>query len=103
MSQATATEVCLNFLLILLVALTGTVRLVEFNCETGQSQVHLAAVIPLIAGCWLLVALGDTKRSPFDCPEAEAELVSGYNVDYASLWFALWLLGEYNSIALIGF
>jgi NADH-quinone oxidoreductase subunit H len=42
--------------------------------------------------------LAETNRHPFDLPEAEAELVSGYNVEYSSIGFALFFLGEYASI-----
>ena len=50
-SQAAAYEVCLSWILMLLVALTGTVRLSVFTGETGQSIVMFAAVCPLLAGC----------------------------------------------------
>jgi NADH:ubiquinone oxidoreductase subunit H len=47
---------------------------------------------------FLISTLAETNRPPFDLPEAEAELVSGYNVEYSAMAFGYFFLGEYVSI-----
>jgi NADH-quinone oxidoreductase subunit H len=50
---------------------------------------------------FFISALAETNRHPFDLPEAEAELVSGYNTEYSAMGFALFFLGEYGNILLM--
>merc|ERR1712146_648925 len=67
------------------------------------AQTKVWYIIPHIPAflMFFVSALAETNRHPFDLPEAEAELVSGYNVEYSAMGFALFFLGEYGNILLM--
>jgi NADH-quinone oxidoreductase subunit H len=55
----------------------------------------------LAFGIFLVAAFAETNRTPFDLPEAEQELAGGYNVEYSSMKFALFFMGEYANMILV--
>lgn len=57
--------------------------------------------LPPLALIFLVSCIAETNRAPFDLPEAEAEIVAGYNLEYSSIIFALFFLGEYGNILLM--
>lgn len=66
-----------------------------------ESQKHIGWFVfyfPFLFILFFICGIAETNRHPFDLPEAEAELVSGYNVEYSAMGFALFSLGEYSNI-----
>ena len=89
-------EVAIGLILVTVLVCVGSLNF--FSIVVFQE--FLFFMIPLfpIFFMFLVSILAETNRAPFDLPEAESELVSGYNVEYASMGFALFFLAEYGSI-----
>jgi NADH-quinone oxidoreductase subunit H len=98
-AQMISYEVSLGVTLLSVILFAGSL-----NYSTiVESQNNIWYVFPLfpIFLVFFITALAETNRHPFDLPEAEAELVSGYNVEYSAMGFALFLLAEYGNIILM--
>lgn len=98
-AQMISYEMLLSFCLLHVVLVLGTPHLTELSV----AQEHVWLGIPLfpLACVFFIAAVAETNRHPFDLPEAETELVSGYNVEYSAAGFALFFLGEYANILLM--
>jgi len=92
-------EVCIGLILISALLCSGSLNFTEI--VTFQSNVFFCIPLFPLALMFLVSILAETNRAPFDLPEAESELVSGYNVEYSSMGFALFFLGEYSSMILM--
>nr|AML60745.1 NADH dehydrogenase subunit 1 [Monodopsis sp. MarTras21] len=98
-AQMVSYEVSIGFILITVVLCAGS-----FNLSVivlAQEKVWFCVPhLPMFV-LFFISALAETNRHPFDLPEAEAELVSGYNVEYSAMGFALFFLGEYANMLLM--
>lgn len=79
---------------------SGSLNITEIGYLQSKSIWFFFANIPT-ALIFFITALAETNRAPFDLPEAEAELVAGFNVEYSAITFALFFLGEYSSMLLM--
>nr|YP_010323251.1 NADH dehydrogenase subunit 1 [Tenerodus fallax]UKP88386.1 NADH dehydrogenase subunit 1 [Tenerodus fallax] len=98
-AQMISYEVCIGLILISVVLCAGSLSLTQIVlAQTGGW--YIAPLFPA-ALMFFVSALAETNRAPFDLTEAEGELVSGYNVEYSSMSFALFFLAEYGHIILM--
>jgi NADH-quinone oxidoreductase subunit H len=101
-AQMVSYEVSIGFVIITVLLWTGSLNLwkiVEAQ-RGGFWHWHWVPLLPMFV-IFFVSALAETNRHPFDLPEAEAELVSGYNVEYSAFTFALFFLGEYMNMILM--
>ena len=98
-AQMISYEVSIGFIVVNICVCTGSFNLSSIVI----SQTNVWFIIPLFPMFVLfyISMLAETNRHPFDLPEAEAELVSGYNVEYSAMTFALFFLGEYANMLLM--
>nr|YP_009504377.1 NADH dehydrogenase subunit 1 [Gracilaria chouae]AWX65716.1 NADH dehydrogenase subunit 1 [Gracilaria chouae] len=98
-AQMVSYEVSIGLILINVLLCSGSLNLTEIVL----SQQKIWYAIPLLPALvmFYISILAETNRAPFDLPEAEAELVAGYNVEYSAMGFALFFLGEYANMILM--
>lgn len=99
-AQMVSYELPIGLVLGCLVIITGSFnfnQIIFFQEKT----LWFVFIFPLLFLIFFICIVAETNRHPFDLPEAEAELVSGYNVEYAAMSFALFSLGEYGNILLM--
>ena len=98
-AQMVSYEVSIGVIIINVLLCVGSLNLNDIV----EAQKNLWFVIPLFPMfvIFFISALAETNRPPFDLPEAEAELVAGYQTEYSGMMYAMFWLGEYANILLM--
>jgi NADH-quinone oxidoreductase subunit H len=104
-AQLISYEIAMGMSVVAVFLLTGTLNLSQV-VEYQAGWWHLIPVLPnwlvfkqpIAFIIFAVAALAETNRTPFDLPEAEQELAGGYNVEYSSMKFALFFMGEYANV-----
>ncbi len=95
-AQLISYELALTLAVIGVVLTAGSLSLVQI--VKAQQHVWFVAVQPLGFLIFFIAALAETNRAPFDLPEAEQELIAGYQTEYGGFKFAMFYIGEYVAI-----
>ncbi len=98
-AQMISYEVSIGLIIINILITVGSLNLSEIVLAQKNVWYFLPHFPMFIV--FFISTLAETNRAPFDLPEAEAELVAGYNVEYSSLSFGLFFLGEYGNMILM--
>jgi NADH-quinone oxidoreductase subunit H len=98
-AQMVSYEVSIGFIVSIIAMCSGSFNL-QIIIENQKNIWYIIIFFPLFI-IFFTSSLAETNRHPFDLPEAEAELVSGYNVEYSAMGFALFSLGEYSNMLLM--
>jgi NADH-quinone oxidoreductase subunit H len=98
-AQMVSYEVSIGFVIVTVLLCVGSLNLTEI--VRAQETVWFAIPLFPMFVIFFISALAETNRAPFDLPEGESELVAGFFVEYSSMSFALFFLGEYANMILM--
>jgi NADH-quinone oxidoreductase subunit H len=98
-AQMVSYEVSIGLVLVCVLLTAGSMNLTDI-VEAHRPWWVTLLLFPMFV-VFVISALAETNRAPFDLPEGESELVGGYNVEYSAMTFALFFLGEYMNMILM--
>jgi len=102
-AQMISYEVALGLSIIGVIILSGSLRLTEIiNGQAGGFWNWNVWYQPVAFILYIICGLAEINRTPFDMPEAEAELACGFNIEYSSMKFALFFMAEYAHMITMG-
>lgn len=99
-AQMISYEVSIGLVIVCVLLATGSLNLKEIVLAQQEMHWYIKLLLLPMMVVFFISILAETNRLPFDLPESEAELVAGYNVEYSSVIFALFFLGEYANMIL---
>jgi NADH-quinone oxidoreductase subunit H len=99
-AQMVSYEVSMGFVIITVLLCVGSLNLTDI--VMAQKTVWFAVPLLPMFVIFFISTLAETNRSPFDLPEGESEIVAGFFLEYSSMTFALFFLGEYANMLLMG-
>lgn len=100
-AQLVSYEVAMGFAVISGVLLAGSLSMVQIVKAQQAGQVWFVFYQPVAFFIYVVAALAETNRAPFDMPEAESELVAGFMTEYSGFRWALYFLAEYSNIFIV--
>jgi len=95
-AQMISYELAMGLSTIGVLLMAGSLSLVDI--VKAQQQMWFVVYQPVAFVIFMITALAETNRAPFDLPEAEAELVAGFHTEYSSMKFGLFFLGEFANV-----
>ena len=98
-AQMISYEVALGLIVIGTIILSGSLRLTEI--VEAQRNVWFIVYQPFAFLLYIVAALAEINRTPFDMPESESELACGFNIEYSSMKFALFMIAEYAHLVTV--
>jgi NADH-quinone oxidoreductase subunit H len=99
-AQMISYELSIGVIVVIIALTTGSLNLIDIVEAQRHRPLWLELLLAPMMIVFFIALLAETNRHPFDLPEAESELVAGYNVEYSSMSFALFFLGEYANMIL---
>ena len=99
-AQMVSYEISIGFVIVTVLLCVGSLNVSDIVRAQGEGMWYFIPLFPMFI-IFFISTLAETNRHPFDLPEAEAELVAGYQVEYSAMTFALFFLGEYANMILM--
>jgi NADH-quinone oxidoreductase subunit H len=100
MAQLISYELAMGLSLVPVVMLARSFSLTDI--VNAQAQLPFLMLAPVSCAIFLVSVMAESRRTPFDMPEAESELVAGYHTEYSGMRFGLYFVGEYINLIILG-